>query len=455
MPSHHSELTHSSSMPDESAPFGSCHTPAITPLCTRPSLSGDREFRHKLTMSQTGRIRLFGVTFMPNAAKWIGLNRLNGAGAMGIESSERHSGCWYQSRWLIIGDEITVEVKPLQPLLDRANCVNIQSNCTKQNVALFLNGMPLRGIPPVADIHNETLRYPLQRTDDTKDVWSALLGAPKATVRTVSVSVGLENEYPVATQVTKFPLIVLRAGWSLVALGIVLLMVVGIFILAARSALLRDPGPAEAASDDTIPWGRKVKRKVMVPYSLGRVQMAFWFLLVVASFLFIWVTTGQHDTLSTQVLALIGIGTGTALGSALIDANKKEQSQSAVTSLEAEKITLQEEIEEMAPGNKELETEMVAKQQRQRTLESDLQKARKALTPLKSEGFFRDILRDANGITFHRFQLLVWTVVLGLIFCVSVYRSLAMPQFSDTLLALMEITSGTYIGFKFPEQHTK
>ena len=182
---------------------------------------------------------------------------------------------------------------------------------------------------------------------------------------------------------------------------------------------------------------------------------------MVASFLFIWVTTGQHDTLSAQALALIGIGTGTALGSALIDANKKEQSQSAVTSLEAEKITLQEEIEEItnelkrAPGNKELETEMVAKQQRQSTLESDLQKARKALTPLKSEGFFRDILRDANGITFHRFQLLVWTIVLGLIFCVSVYRSLAMPQFSDTLLALMGITSGTYIGFKFPEQHTK
>jgi hypothetical protein len=199
--------------------------------------------------------------------------------------------------------------------------------------------MPLRGISPVSDIHNETLRYPLQRTDDTKDVWSALLGAPKATVRTVSVSVGLENEYPVATQVTKFQLIVLRAGWSLVALGIVLLMVVAIFILAARSALLRDPGPAEAASDDTVPWGRKVKRKVMVPYSLGRVQMAFWFLLVVASFLFIWVTTGQHDTLSAQALALIGIGTGTALGSALIDANKKEQSQSAVTSLEAEKVT--------------------------------------------------------------------------------------------------------------------
>jgi len=34
----------------------------------------------------------------------------------------------------------------------------------------------------------------------------------------------------------------------------------------------------------------------------------------------------------------------------------------------------------------------------------------------------------------------------------SVYNNLAMPEFSATLLGLMGISSGTYIGFKFPEQ---
>jgi hypothetical protein len=29
-----------------------------------------------------------------------------------------------------------------------------------------------------------------------------------------------------------------------------------------------------------------------------------------------------------------------------------------------------------------------------------------------------------------------------------------MPQFSDTLLALMGISAGTYVGFKIPEQQT-
>lgn len=367
-----------------------------------------------------------------------------------------------------LGDELTVQVRALKALLE-SNCLNSDASGKKQNIALFLNGMPLRGIVPVPDIYRETLRYTLQRTDQTKDVWSALLGSPTGTTREVSVSVGPENGYPLQTQVDSFQLIVLRPGWSIAALAIVVLMLIAFFQLAMRSALLRDPGPATAASDETtkLPGG-KIGRKINIPYSLGRFQMAVWFLLVVMSFLFLWLITGQLDTLPTQVLALIGIGTGTALGSSLIDASKSTESQSTVASLEAEKSALQERIECIAhhlahgharqaePENKnELETELTAKRQRQSTLEDELKTARKALNPIASQGFFKDILSDANGITFHRFQLLVWTFVLGFIFCASVYRSLAMPQFSDTLLALMGITSGTYIGFKFPEQHTK
>jgi hypothetical protein len=38
--------------------------------------------------------------------------------------------------------------------------------------------------------------------------------------------------------------------------------------------------------------------------------------------------------------------------------------------------------------------------------------------------------------------------VLGIIFCSQVYNDLSMPDFNGTLLALMGISSGTYIGFK-------
>ena len=42
-------------------------------------------------------------------------------------------------------------------------------------------------------------------------------------------------------------------------------------------------------------------------------------------------------------------------------------------------------------------------------------------------------------------------VVLGVIFLVSVYNNLEMPEFSAGLLGLMGISSGTYLGFKVPE----
>jgi hypothetical protein len=67
-------------------------------------------------------------------------------------------------------------------------------------------------------------------------------------------------------------------------------------------------------------------------------------------------------------------------------------------------------------------------------------------------GFWRDILSDGSGISLHRFQIAVWTAVLGLIFVATVYVQLSMPDLNDQLLLLMGISSGTYLGFKFPEK---
>jgi ABC-type Mn2+/Zn2+ transport system permease subunit len=68
-----------------------------------------------------------------------------------------------------------------------------------------------------------------------------------------------------------------------------------------------------------------------------------------------------------------------------------------------------------------------------------------------SGNFLKDILSDATGVTLHRFQMLVWTVVLGIVFALQVYRNLAMMDFSPELLALQGISGGTYLGFKVPE----
>jgi hypothetical protein len=62
-----------------------------------------------------------------------------------------------------------------------------------------------------------------------------------------------------------------------------------------------------------------------------------------------------------------------------------------------------------------------------------------------------DLLAENNLISFHRFQIFVWTLILGIMFIANVYNELAMPQFSATLLGLLGISAGTYVGFKLPE----
>lgn len=70
-----------------------------------------------------------------------------------------------------------------------------------------------------------------------------------------------------------------------------------------------------------------------------------------------------------------------------------------------------------------------------------------------TEGVIKDLLTDKAGISFHRFQMLCWTLTLGVAFICSVVTNLEMPTFDTMLLALMGISSGTYLGFKVPEKH--
>ena len=65
------------------------------------------------------------------------------------------------------------------------------------------------------------------------------------------------------------------------------------------------------------------------------------------------------------------------------------------------------------------------------------------------------MLSDSNGVSFHRFQMLAWTIVLGIIFVGQVWKELAMPEFNDTLLSLLGISAGTYVGLKIPEDSAR
>jgi len=323
----------------------------------------------------------------------------------------------------------------------------------------YINGRAIKGNYP-EEIHLERGRliYHLEITPENKGVWTDLLGAPTAMRHLVTLSVGLENGSAfdsIHGRDNRVVLTVISPVYGLVAL-LVIVVTLGLLLwLARKTNIIREPGPPPAPG----------KRR---PFNLGRAQMAFWFFLIYSSYMAIWLITDALDTITPSLLALMGISAGTALGEALIDNGKDTARTNQVQDLTAERQAVEQSISQ---SQSDLDANVVASatvadQSNRDVLNRQLTDSRTRLgqinqqlrvldaqqAPAASAGFLRDILSDASGYSFHRFQIFAWTIVLGIIFISSVYNNLTMPEFSPTLLGLMGLSAGTYIGFKFPEQ---
>lgn len=163
-------------------------------------------------------------------------------------------------------------------------------------------------------------------------------------------------------------------------LGGLILLAAGIAWLGWNSTLLRD-GDFQSQ------------------FSLGRVQMAWWLLLVTAGFLFIWLVSEQwRGVVTAGVVALLGISASTGVAARLAD----------------------------------------------------------DANPAKSVGFWQDLVDyrpgpPPQGPALHRVQLIVWTLILSAIFIWTALSKLTLPEFDTNLLLLVGIAGGTYVGFKFKE----
>lgn len=358
-------------------------------------------------------------------------------------------------------DRLIVEVENLAQAIQ-------QDKINPRDFVLYLDSRPLEGInavpiEPSKDDKTGTgkLQFELQRTEKSRDAWTALLGSPTSVAKWVKVSVGLPNQ-PALPTVAEISLRVLHRGWLVAAIILLLLALVFCIWLARRGWLIHDSNPPQ-------PGPGQLK-----PYSLALTQAAFWFFLIIGSFILIYLITGEYNTITEQALILMGIGTGTALGAAMVEASKTDTSNQDLSSLRPERAkvkALGDELAAKAAGLKAkiqtagaaatpedqtaLQDTNVALQENEAKLaelDRSIADAEGRLSKPVSESFWKDILTDANGITLHRFQIVIWTVVLGVLFIYGVYRELAMPQFSTTLLTLMGISSVTYLGFKIPER---
>jgi hypothetical protein len=293
-----------------------------------------------------------------------------------------------------INDLIVVEVNKFKSYYEKILCG--EKNSCNAKIALNLDNRRIPGIfsePIIFEGEKGILHFRLMRDKTNDEIWSDLIGS--ADPRTIFSPRKTELSISPATGENGTPIAksysfaLLRFRWIHMLFWTILLLLALTFILKWDvQKLLR-----EDSLDETAIAHR--------PYSLSRCQMLWWLFWVIVSYIFIYMATGAIDTITETVLGLMGIGSATTLGAVLIDAN-----------------------DDFKPDSTR-----------------------------KSIGFWQDLLNSKyqKGAGLHRLQLILWTMILTVVFLVSVYSKLSMPQLSPTLLALQGIASGTYLGFKFPE----
>ncbi len=350
-------------------------------------------------------------------------------------------------------DEVLVKVKNLKEWL------NDESN-NKADIILYLNGLAIKDIKSKKEfLDKDCLLFHIDRTPDTKDLWKELLGNPGRSGwfrREVRISAGIDGAKPFSSNSMIAIQIMSKKMLQVVAIVAILIAISLVIFPKIRKKLFQ------------ILKDTDTENKEKAPFSLARVQMAIWFLFVVAAFVLIYMITGYYDNLNASVLALIGISSSTGVFATVIDDGSRKAARDQISKPEfktkkenkalldkkTEEITSQ--ITKLSETENKRKDELNEEKKKLSAERTDLEKqidSLEAIANPTTSGFIKDILTFGDGdTTFHRFQMVVWTVVLLFVFLNEVYSTLSMPEFSVELLGLMGISSGTYIGFKIATQ---
>lgn len=157
----------------------------------------------------------------------------------------------------------------------------------------------------------------------------------------------------------------------------------GVWYTAEKTGVVRDSNPQ-------LPWDQR-------PFSLAKVQLALWMVVIGVSYILLHLFTGQFNgLLNGTALALLGISAATTMASAA--------------------------VENPPPA-----------------------------APQKHQDFVTDLVSDSNGANLHRLQMVMWTLVLAVIYLWQMWTDLKLPDFDGETFGLMGISASTYVWFKKKE----
>jgi len=362
-----------------------------------------------------------------------------------------------------IGDTVRLRIKGL-------------TETPNQAIFLYINGRQIPGNRGVFE-NNEIMRFNLNITTESQAVWKDILGSPREIRRSLTLGAGTEtrellrisngNNHSIGLEL-------LRARTAYI-MGM-LLASIAFIVLAAKTPILRESSSLSAIDEDDTGLRSRTGNN-QLPYSLGRTQVAFWFFIIMGSFIFIGsIMKNYNNIITPQSLTLIGISATTALSSVTIGNSRTAQMEvlrnqvtDEVNDLELNLETKIGEVKTLKQvtasaidsGDVQAIMALVKAEAEKTSLEKNVNHAKERERKISSQlgtpssnGFLIDLLNDFDGMSFHRLQIVLWTLVLGVIFISEVWKNLTMPAFDSNLLALQGISSATYLGFKLPERNS-
>jgi hypothetical protein len=267
-----------------------------------------------------------------------------------------------------------------------------EATAQNKNIILYLDRMPLKGIYPNSNTINGDkvdLHFFVSHSEGPISLWGHFISTRKSgEFFTCRVSLSVGIEDQAAVPT----LVKDNNAFTLLLVSQPWFTVCIILLIALFILFLLLAVKSDILRDvgPNPDTGRK-------PFSLALAQMAIWFFVIMASWLLLYVVKHTFNTITDTLVTMMGISAGTGLGGVAIDTNRERPTK-------------------------------------------------------KSQGFLKDILSDEYGISLHRFQIFAWTFVMVAVFIRQVTAYLTMPEFDSSLLILMGISSGTYLGFKVTEK---
>jgi hypothetical protein len=226
--------------------------------------------------------------------------------------------------------------------------------------------------------------------------WSALF--PEKWTVAVEYRLGTDASKQVVSSTAEIE-VTRRDSAALVAATLVVGLLIFGGLLARRSARTGAGPGAKTKTDGLIDSCLSLITTPLGTYSLSMLQVHVWTSITLFGYIFLWLLTSGTPTIPTQILGLLGVGTGAAMLSRLANGEKQ--------SLPLRYLTL---------------------------------------VPRAERPAWSDLINLDGRPSLFKFQMLGFTIATALVVLRELYLGGRFVEISDSLVLLMGLSSASYVG---------